>query len=95
MLRQVVETWEVLRIVVEYHHISCVETIHLMGQHERSFVICVIGDDEAFSLSCVRLASVVHMTALHQLHKLGCLASRGGAHVEDGMLRVNSKQQGR
>ena len=91
----VAELWENLRIVISNKNASGVQAVHLVCQHEGSLRIGVIRYNEAIGLFTVRAALFKYLTSLDELKKLGGLASRRGAHVQDCVVRSHIQKHRR
>jgi hypothetical protein len=83
MLRKVAQSWEILSVMIEDHHISSIESVHLMCQHVSTFCISIIGNDETLALLGVVTISIKHLTTHHKLKNLSSLAAWGRTHIEN------------
>jgi len=75
--------------VVGNHNVGSVETIHLVREHECSFRVGIVRNDEALRRDSVCLLVRVLMVGHDQFQKLGSFAAWSRTHVEDRMMRLH------
>ena len=75
--------------------VSCVEPVHLVRKHKGALWICVVGHNKAFGLVRVRLLQIDHRRSLNKFKELRRFATWCGAHVQDSVVCLHIKQNGR
>ena len=75
--------WVALSLMINDYKIGRVESVELMAQHKRPFVIGVIGYDESPRFRGARMAQRMQVVTGHEIQGLRCLATRSSTHIKD------------
>ena len=81
--------------MIDNHSIGGIQTIYLMSQQIRSFVIGVVGNYEALWSFRVALLLNKKMITHNQLQNLRRLAARGSAHIKHSVVGFDVTQKRR
>lgn len=81
--------------MIRHDNIHGIKSVHLVGKQVSALMIGIVCQNEAFGQAAIALLLIFNVTIHNEFEGLRGLASGSGAHVEDGVMRLDVAQDRR